>query len=257
MKALYVSLMLGLLVMVGCAPSATQLKKVVEDNPDIVFSAIEKNPEKFLQVVNAAAQKARAGEEEKYRKEEMDKREDEFKNPKAPEISDNRIRGNKAATVTVVEYSDFQCPFCKRGHKTVQQVMKDYGDKVRVIFKNFPIERIHPQALPASKYYEAMHMQDHEKAFKFHDMVFDNQEELSEKGEAFLKDVAKKVGAKMAKLQKDINSEEVKKVLDADRTEAEKFGFSGTPGYLINGVSLKGAYPYEEFKVVIDRHLKK
>lgn len=244
--------------LVGCAPSAPQLKKVMEDNPDILYSVIQKDPKKFLEVVNEAAQKARAQEEQRMADEETKKREEEFTNPKTPEVQEGRaFVGAKDAPVTIVEYSDFQCPFCRRGHLTTEQIVKEYPGKVRIVFKNFPIERIHPLALPASKYYEAVALQDIEKANKFKAAVFEDQEELNSGGEKFLDAMAKKVGANLAQLKKDLNSEEVKKRIDADRAEAEKFGFSGTPGYLINGVSLKGAYPFEEFKVIIDRHLSK
>jgi protein-disulfide isomerase len=258
LKSVYSRLMIiaAGLSLAACAPSASQLKKVMEDNPDIMFSVIEKNPDKFLKVVNEAAQKARQVEEEHYKEDENKKREEEFKNPKAPDIAGERtFKGAKDAKITIVEYSDFQCPFCRRGFQTVDQVIKAYPNQVKVIFKDFPIERIHPHALKASQYYEAIGMQDRDKANKFHDLVFENQTEFTDKGETYLKEAAKKVGANVAKVQKDINSETVKKILDADKAEAEKFGFSGTPGYLINGVSLKGAYPFEDFKSIIDRQL--
>lgn len=252
----------GLLVLMAgvtllsCAPSAPQLKKVMEDNPDILYSVIQKDPKKFLDVVNEAAQKARAQEEQKMVEEENKKREDEFKSPKTPEIQESRaFAGPKDAPITIIEYSDFQCPFCRRGHATTEAVLKEYPGKVRVLFKNFPIERIHPMALPASKYYEAIALQDTEKAIKFKAEVFEGQDGLNKGGEKFLDEVAKKVGANLAKVKKDLDSEEVKKRIEADKAEAEKFGFSGTPGYLINGVSLKGAYPIEDFKQIIDRHL--
>ncbi len=258
MKNLFSSLMVlavGFAV-TGCAPSASQLKKVIEENPEIVFSAIEKHPDKFMKTVQEAAQKARAVEEENYRKEEETKREAEFKNPLKPNVDEKRaIKGSKTAKVTIVEYSDFQCPFCSRGHATMKKLLADYDGKVRVIFKNFPIERIHPNARIASQYYEAIALQDTEKANKFHDMIFDDQESLGEKGEAFLKELVKKVGANAAKVAKDITSDEVKKRIEEDKAEGEKFQFSGTPGYLINGVSLRGAFPPDEFKKIIDRHL--
>ena len=259
--ALFFNLVLALIagfMLTSCAPSAPQIKKVMEDNPDILYSVIQKDPKKFLEVVNEAAQKARAGEEQRFAEEEQKAREEEFKNPKKPEIADGRaFAGAKDATVTIVEYSDFQCPFCKRGHNTMAEVLKAYPGKVRVVFKNFPIERIHPLALPASQYYEAIALQDIEKANKFKAGVFDNQDKLNASGEKFLEDLAKKVGANVAKAKKDMSSDEVKKRIDSDRAEAEKFGFSGTPGYLINGVSLKGAYPFDEFKSIIDRQLAK
>jgi protein-disulfide isomerase len=243
---------------VGCAPSAPQLKKVMEENPDILYSVIQKDPKKFLDVVNEAAQKARASEESKFAEEETKKREQEFSNPLNPVVeADRAFEGAKDAPVTIVEYSDFQCPFCKRGHATMNEVLKAYPGKVKLVFKDFPIERIHPLARPGSEWYEAIALQDIEKANKFKGMVFENQDQLNEKGEKFYDEVAKKVGANVAKAKADRKSEAVQKRLEADRTEAEKFGFSGTPGYLINGVSLKGAYPFDDFKQIIDRHLAK
>ena len=245
------------LLLANCAPSAPQIKKVMEENPEILYGVIQKDPKKFLEVVNEAAQKARQAEEQNYAEQETKAREEEFKNPKKPEIQEGRaFAGAKDAPITIVEYSDFQCPFCKRGHQTTEAVLKEYPGKVKIMFKNFPIERIHPLALPASKWYEAIALQDIEKAVKFKAAVFEGQDEMNQKGEKFFEESAKKVGADVAKAKKSLDSEEVKKRIEADRTEAEKFGFSGTPGYLINGVSLKGAYPLDEFKKIIDQHLK-
>lgn len=244
------------LALSSCAPSAPQLKKVMEDNPDILYSVIQKDPKKFLDVVNEAAQKARASEESKFAEEEAKAREEEFKNPKQAEFTEGRaFEGTKDAPIKIFEYSDYQCPFCKRGHETMMQVLKEYPGKIQLVFKNFPIERIHPLALPASKMFEAIALQDIAKANQFKHEVFMNQDQLNAKGPKFIEDTAKKVGANVAKAKKDAEGDEVKKRLDADRAEAEKFGFSGTPGYLVNGVSLKGAYPFEEFKKVIDQHL--
>lgn len=109
--------------------------------------------------------------------------------------------------------------------------------------------------MPAAKFFEAIAIQDQGKAFKFHDMVFENQAELNSRGEDFLKDTAKKVGADMKKLEKDMNDPKIMERINADIEEARKFDISGTPGFVINGVSLKGAYPFSEFKTIIDRHL--
>lgn len=244
------------LALAGCAPSAPQIKKVLEDNPDILYSVIQKDPAKFLQVVNEAAQKARASEEQKFAEDEKKAREEEFKNPKKPEIADDRaFAGAKDAKVVIVEYSDFQCPFCRRGNSTIEQVLKEFDGKVKVVFKDFPIERIHPLALPASKMYEAIALQDTAKATKYKSYVFNHQDDLVQGGEKFIEKAAKEVGANVAKAKKDAEGDVVKKRIEADHNEAEKFGFTGTPGYLINGVSLKGAYPFEEFKTVIEKQL--
>lgn len=111
-------------------------------------------------------------------------------------------------------------------------------------------------AMPAAEYFEAIALQDHAKAEKFYNLVFENQGDLRTKKEGALKDFAKKVGADLKKVEKDLKSEVVQKRIEADMEEARKFNFSGTPGFLINGVSLRGAYPFADFKEIIDRHLK-
>lgn len=98
-------------------------------------------------------------------------------------------------------------------------------------------------------------MQSHEIALKFHDELFANQDMMKSKGEEYMKSVAKKLGANMQLLSKNLSDSKVQKTIDADMEEAKKFGISGTPGFIINGVSLKGAYPAEEFKKIIDKHL--
>lgn len=241
----------------SCTPSAKQLKEAIEKDPSIVFVAIEKDPEKFIEVVNRAAQDAQRKSQEKAVADEQKKRDDEFNNPLKPNIDETRaFFGKKDAKITIVEYSDFECPYCARGHQTVKQVLNDYPNDVRVLFKHLPLD-FHPKALPAAKYYEAIAMQSHEKAQKFHDEMFDKQGELKSRGEAFMKDVAKKLGVDMKKLETDITKEEIQKRIDADVEEARQFNITGTPGFIINGVSLRGAYPASEFKAIIDRHLGK
>src|SRR5438552_1037984 len=106
------------LFMAGCV-SKVQLKKTLVENPDLIFDVIEKNPEKFFEVSSKASMEARKGLMAKREAEEKTEREEEFKNPKMPEISSDRaIRGNPSAPITIVEYSDFQCPYCKRGFST-------------------------------------------------------------------------------------------------------------------------------------------
>ena len=246
---------LAALTFSSCAPSAKQLKEAIEKDPSIVFVAIEKDPAKFIEVVNKAAQDAQKVAGERAQQDEKKSREEEFKNPLAPELQADRvIFGKKDAPVTIFEYSDFQCPYCSRGFQTIQQVRKEYGDKVRVIFKHLPLD-FHPLAMPAAKYFEAIAMQSHEKAEKFHDAIFSNQASMKDKGEKLLSETAKKLGVDMKKLEADIKSDKVSARIAADMEEAKKFNMSGTPGFVINGVSLRGAYPFPEFKSIIDQHL--
>lgn len=237
----------------GCT-NKDSLKKALKENPDILVEAIEANPAKIMEALNNAVRKAQQSQMEDREKGLTQEREEEFKNPKKPVIEDARVWGNKGAPITVVEYSDFECPFCKRGHATVGEVQKKYGDKVRVIFKNLPLD-FHPMAMPSALYFEAVMLQGADKAKKFYDHVFENQASLGTKKEKFLEEAAKKSGADVAQVKKDIGSEAVKAAVAAQMEEAKTYGFNGTPGYLINGVSIRGAYPIEEFSKIIDKQL--
>jgi protein-disulfide isomerase len=239
----------------ACAPTAKQLKDAIEKDPSIVFTAIEKAPDKFIEVVMKAQQDAQKVSAEKAQEDEKKQRDEEFKNPLKPAIDESRvIFGNKSAPITIVEFSDFQCPYCSRGYQTVQEVRKMYGDKVRVVFKHLPLD-FHPLAMPAAKYFEAIAQQDHAKAEKFHDLVFENQGMLKDKGEAYFKEAAKKVGADQKKIDVALKDEKISQRIEADMAEAKSFNMSGTPGFLINGISLRGAYPADAFKKIIDQHL--
>jgi protein-disulfide isomerase len=241
----------------NCTPSAKQIKEAVEKDPSIVFVAIEKYPDQFIEVVNKAAQDAQRKAQDKSIADETKKRDEEFANPLKPVIEEGRVVfGPKDAKVTIVEYSDFECPYCSKGYQVIKQVRAEYPKDVRIVFKNLPLD-FHPQAMPAAKYFEAVAKQSPEKAEKFHDAIFENQGELRAKGEDFLKATAKKLGLDMKKIEKDVKDEALMKQIATDMEEAKKFNFSGTPGFLINGVSLRGAYPFPEFKAIIDRHLGK
>ncbi len=232
----------------GCT-SSSQMEKKLKDNPEILFNTIKAHPKAFLDTINEAVELAKA---------EMANQamEEDFNNRKEPAIQDGRvIFGPKDAPVTIVEYSDFQCPFCTRGYQTMKQVRDKYGDQVRIIYKHLPLD-IHPEALPAAQYFEAIGMQDPAKAEKFHDMVFERQAELGQKKEKLLDELAKEVGADVAKVKRDAKSKEVNDRINADMEEAQKFGFSGTPGFLVNGVAVRGAYPAEHFASIIDRVTK-
>ncbi len=208
-----------------------------------------------MDALQNAVKKAQGEIAKRREEDEKKKLEETFDRPLQPEIrADESIRGKKDAPLLLVEYSDFECPFCTRGYTTVMELMKKYGDKIKFVYKHLPLS-FHPQAMVASKYYEAIRLQSPEKAFKFHDEIFKNQGKLKN-GEAFLKSIAKSAGADMAKLAQDVNSKQVQDRINADMEEAGKFGMQGTPGFILNGVPVKGAYPSDHFVDIVEE-LKK
>lgn len=238
------------LILATACTSKDELKKMLKENPDIITEAIEANPDKFIDALNNAVKAAQEGQAKKREEDEKKSLEESFNNPLQAEIrSDESFRGPKDAPITLVEYSDFECPFCSRGYSTVMELMKKYEGKIRFVYKHLPLS-FHPQAMPAAQYYEAIRLQSPEKAWQFHDRIYKDQRKL-QNGEAFLKSLAKELKVDMAKLEKDAKSEAVQKRIEADMAEAAKFGFQGTPGFLLNGVPVRGAYPASHFDSLI------
>lgn len=255
MKFKVLGLILVGAMLVSCNANKEQIAKMLVDNPDMITDVIKKNPEKFIKALNEAVQKAQGAEKAAREEAEKKKFEESFNNPLVAEIrSEENIRGPKDAPLTLIEYSDFECPFCKRGYQTVNALMDKYKGKIRFIYKHLPLS-FHPNAMPAAQYYEALRMQSNDLASKFHDELFDNFEKIK-LGEKFFKSVAKKIKANMGKLAKDLNSPKVKARIDQDLAEAKKFGFQGTPGFLLNGIPVKGAYPPSHFDTIVEE-LKK
>jgi protein-disulfide isomerase len=238
----------------GCA-------KIIEDtiskNPDIVINAMKKNPAKFMEALNEAAKSAQEAKRANAEKDEQDEMEKQFANPAKPELDSKRaMQGPDSAPITIVEYSDFQCGYCGRGYQTVRELMeKEYKGKIKFMYKHLPVTGA-PMSVPAAEHFEAIAMIDKEKAYEFHDKIFENQGALRSGGPAYLKKLVKEVvGSDAAKVFANTKNDVVQSRLAADRNEAQKYEISGTPAFVVNGVFLKGAYPIEKFKEVIDRHL--
>ena len=165
-------------------------------------------------------------------------------------------KGPVDAKVTIVEYSDFQCPFCSRAFNTMdKQVLKDYGDKVRFYYKHYPLP-FHPFAKPAAIAAECAKQQRPEAFWKLYSDFFENQgqmtpENVKEKSTEFLQGT----GIDMAKWNDCFDNKRSAPAVDAQMAEGTSVGVTGTPGFIINGRLVSGAQPYENFKNIIDDEL--
>lgn len=164
------------------------------------------------------------------------------------------VRGNPAAPVAIVEFTDFQCPYCSNGARTVSAMMEKYEGKIKLIVKHYPLP-FHPVALPAALYFEGIAAQSPDKAWQFYDALFANPGQLNA-GEDALKQVAAELGVDMQKLEKDVRSPETYKKIAADKQEFEQAKFDGVPVFIINGTALVGAQPPQVFIQVIEAALK-
>ena len=159
------------------------------------------------------------------------------------------LRGNVNAKVTIVEFSDYECPFCSRVEPTIDQILKDYPNDVRVAFVNNPLP-FHQNAMPAAK--AAVAAQRQGKCWEMHKELFANQKQLNE---AFYKETAKKLGLDLARFEADMNSQETADFIAKGMKDGAAYGVQGTPGFLINGVLFVGAQPIAAFKKEVDAAL--
>ncbi|WP_375744115.1 thioredoxin domain-containing protein [Corallococcus interemptor] len=160
-------------------------------------------------------------------------------------------KGSVNALVTIVEFSDYECPFCSRAHNTVEQLQKDYGSKLRVVMRQNPLS-FHPHARPAAL--AALAAGEQGKYWDMHNLLFANNKKLD--GES-LEGYAKQLGLDVAKWKADMADARLGATIDKDQALAQQMGASGTPAFFINGRFLSGAQPIENFKALIDEELAK
>jgi protein-disulfide isomerase/autonomous glycyl radical cofactor GrcA len=169
--------------------------------------------------------------------------------PRVEVAATGPARGPANAKVTIVEFSDFQCPYCSQAFGTIEELMQQYAGKVKLVFRQFPLP-IHPQAEKAAE--ASLCAADQGKFWEFHDLLFKNQRKLDL---ADLKAHAASAGLDATKFAQCLDSGEKKKLVDQDLEAGQAAGVNGTPAFFINGVFLNGALPLEEFKKVIDPEL--
>jgi protein-disulfide isomerase len=167
------------------------------------------------------------------------------------EVGNSPIFGKKGAPITVVEFSDFQCPFCSRAADTVTQLKKKYGDKVQLAFKHFPLP-MHHEARPAAEASMCVNEQGSDKFWKFHDAMFKNQDKLDK---ASLEKYAKDSGADVKKFNECVNGKKYADIVQKDMEYGEKIGVKSTPTFFVNGQIVSGAVPIETFSDIIDEEL--
>jgi protein-disulfide isomerase len=158
-------------------------------------------------------------------------------------------KGGAKAPVTIVVFSDYQCPFSRQAEDVLDEVGRTYGDKVRLVFRDFPLP-IHPHARAAAEAAGCANAQG--KFWEYHAKLFANQNAL---GGEKLKDYAKEVGLDAAKFEQCLAERPYASTVDEDLKEAAKLGVNATPAFYINGRALTGVQPLERFKEAIDEEL--
>lgn len=165
-------------------------------------------------------------------------------------IEGSPVLGEGEAPVTLVEFSDFHCPYCKRVEDTLKALLTQYGTKVKLVYRQFPIQGLHPQARRAAEASLCAH--DQGKFWEYHDILFEQSPKAADDD---LKSYAEQVGLDSKKfsscLFRSVHHETVQRDLD----EGNRLGLEGTPAFFINGRFINGAQPLEKFVQIIDQEL--
>jgi protein-disulfide isomerase len=160
-------------------------------------------------------------------------------------------KGPSEAPVTVVEYGDFHCPYCKRVQATLTQLLAKYDGKIRLVYKDMPLDSLHPQARAAAE--AARCAGEQGKFWEFHDKIYAGESDASA---ATMQRYAQELALDAAKFEACRSTRKYQSQVQADAAEGTKLGVSGTPGFFINGRFVSGAVPLESFSAIIDEELK-
>ena len=171
-------------------------------------------------------------------------------------LADNDpVLGNPNAPVTIIEFGDFQCPFCGQFAQTTEkEIVEKYikTGKVKLIYRDFPLSQIHPMAEKAAEAGECAHEQD--QFWPYHDILYARQKLLSDKN---LKDWAKELKLNAARFNECLDSGKYRSEIEKDLTDGQEAGVNGTPTSFLNGQMLPGALPFSQFQSLIESELKK
>jgi protein-disulfide isomerase len=169
-----------------------------------------------------------------------------------PLSKDDHVKGDPNAKVVLIEYSDFQCPYCLRHNETMQQIADAYGDKIAIAFRHFPLTSIHPEAQKAAEASECAAEQG--KFWEMHDKIFEANA-AGNMNVAAWKQLAGTLGLKTEQFNSCLDSGKYAAKVRQDTSEGGDAGVQGTPATFVNGQLVSGAVPYDQFKQMIDGSL--
>jgi protein-disulfide isomerase len=229
------------------------LKKIVEEEKEAMQKLVDKGskPEElYARVMKASKAERKAPPQQKKQRPGQPEAD---KNYAVPAGEDRPSFGEPDALVTIVEFSDFQCPYCVRVNGTLSKIKEDNADKIRLIFRQHPLP-MHKQAPAAARASLAAHKQG--KFWEMHDALFANGRQL-DADNAKIYELAEGMGMDIAAFKKDMDSDATKTMVKEDEETSMKWGARGTPAFFINGRFLSGAQPPEAFQALIDEEYKK
>lgn len=231
---------IGLLCLVVTWPFPAQASSTIDPQLEQqVLQIIREHPEVVIESVQAYQQQ----QQQKVKQVQQAFLEDLKTNPQTV-IGKSPTTGSTQSKTVVIEFSDFECPYCAEAHKTLKELLAKYPDKLRLVYKNLPLISIHAEALPAAVAAWAAYQQG--KFWEYHDALFTNQKQL---GEALYLDIAKKLNLDLGKFKRDLTL--ATPAIKNDIQLAEKLAVPGTPFFVINSPSFSGVVQLEDIKRIL------
>ena len=167
-------------------------------------------------------------------------------------IDGHPVQGSSQAAVTIVEFSDFECPYCSALYPTLKEIEKNYADKVRIVYRQFPLTNLHPHAMKAAE--ASLCANEQQKFWELHDAMFTDQENLTIEA---LKQKAGRLNLNADQFGQCLDSSKYAAAVRSDLADGTKLGVTGTPAMFVNGRFLGGAVPYPEVSRIIDDELRR
>jgi protein-disulfide isomerase len=207
-------------------PVSTELEaevlQIIRSHPEVVWESLE------------AYQQQQQEQQERVRQSLMQ----ELKASPQKVIGESPTTGAVEQKIVLLEFSDFQCPYCAEAYKTLKQFMTTHQDEVTLVYKHFPLNQIHPSAIPAAK--AAWSAGQQGKFWQYHDALFDQQDEL---GEQLYLDIARNLNLDLEKFNRDRFAKTADTAIQKDIEMAQTLGIQGTPFFIMNGKAFAGAIP--------------
>ena len=224
-----------------------KIEKYLKKHPEVIMQILQENGDELIQILEKAYK-------DRIRLEKERRIEDQIVQPLTPKLDGMKFMGPDDAKFTIVEYTDFQCTFCKQGNKTIKELLKKYPNDVRVTIKHIgtgPISR-----MEASLFEAISDTISYEKAWEFKDKAFELREAIKGSNGEYLNNIMKDMGIDIEAVKKVAMTTEMQDRISDDIVESGSFQISGTPSFVINGVLAEGAIPLSKFEAIMNKWIE-
>lgn len=165
------------------------------------------------------------------------------------------IAGNDDAPLTIQIFSDFTCPYCAKGEINIKKILKEYPQKVRIIFRNMPLDSAGSMSDKAARAFSAVYLQDPKLAYNYQAELFQHQSDFLKLGEVFLYDLAEKLKINLNRMKSDMQGPEVEEIIKEDKALAKQLRIQGAPSFMVGHTFFQGVQPYNHVKEAIERQI--